>query len=564
MSKHKMTQEEFIAKAHAVHGDKYDYSQAVFTGSANKVTIICPEHGPFQQRANSHLQGNGCKKCAVLKTAQTRDTTHRQERFKKTMQARYGVDHPMHSKKSIEKAEKTRLERYGAKHLMQSPELRAKRLEAIREHYGVDSPMQNEEVKAKRQETFRKRYGANHIMQTEEGQNRFKAAMLEKYGVESPSHLPDFADKCKATSLAHWGTEYPSQAEEIKARTRATNLEHWGVPNSMQSPEVQAKAYETKKRNGTLFRSHEEMALADVVKILVGDDVVLTNDRKVLHGNELDIVVPERHIAIEFNGCLWHSELKDKSRNSHYDKMCAAESEGYRLLFVWEDDWRSRQDIVVREIAYKLHAAERLSLVLPDLNPKCWERVGARKLHLGEVRGHVVSEFLNENHIQGAVTCTRAFALIDDDGDIRALLGVRSPHNNARMHRGDGVWEIQRYATCGIIPGGFTKLMKYAEETLKPEGLTQWVSFAANDVSDGGLYEKAGFVKDKVLKPDYKYVGNLNNWTREPKEKYQKKRFRDDENLIFEEGMTEREAALANGLFRIYDAGKVRWVKAVK
>ena len=62
MSK-KLTTELFIEKAKNIHGDKYDYSKAEYVNSRTKVCIICPEHGEFWQEANSHLQGEGCRKC---------------------------------------------------------------------------------------------------------------------------------------------------------------------------------------------------------------------------------------------------------------------------------------------------------------------------------------------------------------------------------------------------------------------------------------------------------------------------------------------------------------------
>ena len=62
MSK-KLLNDEFIEKAIKKHGDKYDYSKVEYTGSHNKVCIICSEHGEFYQSATNHLSGNGCKKC---------------------------------------------------------------------------------------------------------------------------------------------------------------------------------------------------------------------------------------------------------------------------------------------------------------------------------------------------------------------------------------------------------------------------------------------------------------------------------------------------------------------
>ena len=58
---------EFVSKAKAVHGDRYDYSKVEYINKKNKITIICNLHGEFKQTPNSHLQGHGCKSCAVLK-----------------------------------------------------------------------------------------------------------------------------------------------------------------------------------------------------------------------------------------------------------------------------------------------------------------------------------------------------------------------------------------------------------------------------------------------------------------------------------------------------------------
>ena len=58
-----MSQEKFIAKAKEIHGDKYDYSKVEYVNSRTKVCIICPKHGEFWQKAMTHLEGRGCRKC---------------------------------------------------------------------------------------------------------------------------------------------------------------------------------------------------------------------------------------------------------------------------------------------------------------------------------------------------------------------------------------------------------------------------------------------------------------------------------------------------------------------
>ena len=59
----KKNQEEFIADAHKVHRNKYDYSKVVYRNNKEPVTIICREHGEFQMLPMYHLNGGICPKC---------------------------------------------------------------------------------------------------------------------------------------------------------------------------------------------------------------------------------------------------------------------------------------------------------------------------------------------------------------------------------------------------------------------------------------------------------------------------------------------------------------------
>jgi hypothetical protein len=54
---------QFIKESVMVHGDKYDYTISDYNGIKESITIICPEHGEFEQQAMIHLMGCGCQKC---------------------------------------------------------------------------------------------------------------------------------------------------------------------------------------------------------------------------------------------------------------------------------------------------------------------------------------------------------------------------------------------------------------------------------------------------------------------------------------------------------------------
>lgn len=57
----------FIDKSNITHNNKYDYSKSEYTGIFNKLTIICPKHGEFEQIAKNHMDGRGCRQCALDK-----------------------------------------------------------------------------------------------------------------------------------------------------------------------------------------------------------------------------------------------------------------------------------------------------------------------------------------------------------------------------------------------------------------------------------------------------------------------------------------------------------------
>jgi hypothetical protein len=60
-----LTQEEFLSKAIAVHGDSYTYQKTVYVNGQSPIIVTCKKHGDFTQRASSHLQGNICRKCFI-------------------------------------------------------------------------------------------------------------------------------------------------------------------------------------------------------------------------------------------------------------------------------------------------------------------------------------------------------------------------------------------------------------------------------------------------------------------------------------------------------------------
>lgn len=248
-------------------------------------------------------------------------------------------------------------------------------------------------------------------------------------------------------------------------------------------------------------------------------------------GRELDVYLPEKSVAIEYNGVYWHSD-KFRNRTYHQSKMQECTSLGIRLLQIWEDDWRDRRTIVEEHVKQVLGVSSL---------PKC----SARECEVRPVSVHVAREFLDQNHIQGWVASSAYVALYLRD-KLVALASFKK--------QGEDLY-LTRYATAAMVRGGHSKLISWVERTHSYRNL---VTFADLTFSCGDLYKKTGWVLDKVIPPDYMYIKRD---TRVHKFNFRLRRFKDDPDLQYREGMTEMELARLNKLLRVYDAGKMRFIK---
>lgn len=74
-----LTLERFIDRANKAHDSRYDYSHVAFRNVENKIEIICPVHGSFFQRLATHLKGLGCDRCGRVEVG--KKLRHSLDRF---------------------------------------------------------------------------------------------------------------------------------------------------------------------------------------------------------------------------------------------------------------------------------------------------------------------------------------------------------------------------------------------------------------------------------------------------------------------------------------------------
>lgn len=304
---HKMTNDEFKSRANKMHNNFYDYSKTDYHDIKSSVTITCPIHGDFTQRAETHLLGHGCPKCAA-------------KRREATMLAVHGTSHAMQSDAVKGKATATKLARFGqkkppnsgkkqmtkdefvtrareihgdkydyskvvmagsqtkveiicpdhgsflqtpAKHLSgrgcSHPDcIRAKKIATNMAKYGVENyaqlnkkPLKPKKQRdyaveqAKREATMIARYGSPNPMQVEEIKSRHEETCMEHFGTPTPLSSLDVRTKIEETMIATYGGKSAMCDPAVREKSRFSCLETYGEENPMKSPDVQAKLAET-------------------------------------------------------------------------------------------------------------------------------------------------------------------------------------------------------------------------------------------------------------------------------------------------------------------------------
>lgn len=281
--------------------------------------------------------------------------------------------------------------------------------------------------------------------------------------------------------------------------------------------------------------SYAERELADIIKSW-GFEV--KTQYPVQQGKYfLDIYLPERNIAIEYNGLYWHSDAVRRDKNYHYNKYIACKKKGISLYCVWEDDYSSKRDIVLKMLKRKLGISNEI-------------KINARDCNVYSEDYSDVKDFMNKNHLQGAATGSYYITLRDKYSEELRGVAVLKWVNREDMEE----LTLVRYCTNSIVRGGFSKIITTVLSVFNPAYIS---TFSDNAVSDGSLYSNNGFVKEKELAPDYSYVvGNK----RKHKFEYRLSRFRKDPGLIYEEGKSESELAKINNIPRCWDYGKIKWI----
>jgi len=399
--------EDFKIESMKIHGDKYDYSKSVYISRHEKLTIICPIHGEFQQTPGNHYR-YGCNKCGCEITAKKQK----------------------HSNTEI-------LNQMGLIH-------------------------------------------SNKYLYPGFNNNDMKG----KIDVECPIHG---IYQQQLSNHIHKGYGCPKCASHISKQE--IELQEW---------------------------------LSQYIDIE-------TNIRSIIPPLELDIIIPSKKIAIEYNGIYWHGEQWGKDKKYHLNKYLRCREVGYRLIQIWENEWIQKKDIVKSIILSALDMYEK--------------KEHGRKCKIVVVDTNMAKQFYNDNHIQGY-----------QQGVHHALYYQNELLSMMTVKHFDNIPMLERFVNKKniMIHGAFSKLLKSFNNIDGMETFSdpRWFS--------GNVYEKNGFTLVNHTKPNYWYF-KTNTIDLIHRRRFQLKMI-EKSGLLFDPEMTEYQNMLANKYDRIWDCGNLKYI----
>lgn len=485
-----------------------------------------------------------------------------------------------------EKIKQTNLQRYGSENANQN-EMVAKKISAGRiaaqdkieqtnlEKYGVVNPFQSEEIKQIIKQTNQEKYGCDHAMQNDDIKKKTKSTIQERYGVTAITEIPGVKEKAKQTNIARYGYPHPMQNPDLQqSKTDNWNKsiesnDNYNLINTLRGAEFWERMkgditlkslceeFDINYRSTTsrllhdefrekyyeLYsfpRQQEQKRVASIIRDM--GFTVDINDRSIIAPLELDIVIPDKKLAIEFNGSYWHSEAcldHEVARLKHLEKTRMCQNAGYRLFHIFEHQWKERESQILN--------------FLKSILSICDKSVFARKCQL---TNDSCREFLDKNHIQGYGNRTiQYFNLIFEN----RIVGTMTASSHHRQNANDDVVVLNRLCfEDGIqVTGGASKLFSAFTKWAKENNYKSIVSWSDNLWTEGNVYKQLGFIMEQEYAPDYFYW-DIKKHIAMSKQSQQKKKVNCPDEL------TEYDWCKSRGLYRIWDCGKKKWTFKVE
>jgi len=471
--------------------------------------------------------------------------------------------HPETKRKILESQKNTFDERYGG-HPMLTENTKNNLKNSILEKYGVNHYSKIDGFKEQIQTTLFEKYGDKNYNNIEQ----IKKTCLSKYGVDNYKKTDEYKIRYKKTCIEKYNKEHASQSTNYKLAHKLNMFRKFiesdrfvnFIPkfefdnyDGVNSTSIHKYPFLCKRCNGIelydlsdgkdlrcstcdKLYSTFQTDILNFVKSLTTHPII-SNDRSLLYPKELDIYIPDLKIAIECDSLAFHSDVfggKNKIYHLNKTKNCIVKET--KLIHVWDNEWRSKQEIV--------------KSILRNLLNVSTTKIYARKCVIKEPSSKESSDFLKENHMQGTDHPSIRLGLYHNE-ELVSLMTFCKPRFNRHYE-----WELSRYCNKlnTKVVGGASRLFKHFLGKINPKNI---ISYSDRRFFDGNLYLNLGFMFLDNTPPNYYYIIDR-YYTTQNRMSWQK-------HLLvkklegFDETLTEWDNMQNHGFDRIWDCGNSKW-----
>lgn len=457
----------------------------------------------------------------------------------------------------IIKRKQSRINHFGS---YVSKEILEKTQQTCLKKYGKTSYSKLQEFKDKVAETKLKKYGSKtynnskkmlHTKEVKYGSksynniNKIRETLKQKYNVVAPVQITTVQKQQQLTCLKKYGvksflsTKSCSQQSKKQAYEKMMNnsfdIPAFSFDDYLKTRGVVELLFKCKRCNQIFSAIHNsgihhrcpicyhyvpsktQFELTSFLKQFVQ---IIENTRKVIVPYELDVYIPEKKIAIEFDGLYWHCDEVLNNKNYHLYKTKLCEKQGIQLIHIFENEWLKKKEIVKGYLKSLLGIYDKG--IFNDFQIKTIDK------QISEI-------FQNENSLS-TIDSDVNLGLISND-ELNYLMSFSKEQNKSNIWKIDNSCSKLGYS---VSYENTSKLLNYFEENYHPKTIT-WI--IDRRWGNGNLQKELGFKLIKTTKPEQHFwKGNVLN-----------------HNFKFETTINQDN----NKYHTIYDCGKLVYQKEI-
>lgn len=551
----------------------------------------------YTEKTENNTKFACCSKCGRLKLKENNllkygvesafERSDVKEKIKNTNLNKYGVEH-VSQIQDVKDAKKIKYDlnkdeislkiknTWNNKNIEEIQKINDIREKTTLEKYNLKNISQDIKVKDKKKQTFDIKY-SGFTYCSKELSDKVNNTLLEKYGTTNIASLSEIQNKIKDTNLIKYGVKRPTQNIVIKNKIKETFKERYDVDNIMFLEDFRKYNYiiakdsnyiqyvggkisqfkcdcgkdhiyeidtdnyfSRRNRNCKIctvcypIDSNVSIKEKELTKFIqnIYTGTIIENYR---NHYEIDIFLPDIKIGFEFNGLYWHSD-KYIEKDKHLKKLNYFKEKGIRIIYIWEDDWDFRSDILKSQIKNWLNLTDN--------------KIFARKCQIKEIDDiNEIRQFLNNNHIQGFIHSVKKIGLFYNN-ELVSLMTFDKMEGRKKLQQNE--WNLSRFCNkldTNVI-GAASKLLSYFIKNYESNRI---ISYSDKAWSDGKLYYMLGFNLLYESKINYKYI--VSN-KRINKQHFTKKKLKSDDS--------EKNTMSKLNIPRIYDCGQLKFEMIIK